>query len=515
MSLTIVFVHGWSVTNLNTYGELPLRLKNEAALLGSDLQVEEIFLGKYISFHDEVRLPDISRAFETAVNQQLADVLTAKQRFICITHSTGGPVVRDWWNRYYIETKIVCPMSHLIMLAPANYGSALAQLGKSRLSRIKSWFEGVEPGQGVLDWLELGSRGAWELNKKWIQGGDQQITKTNTFPFVLTGQSIDRSLYDNLNSYTGELGSDGVVRVSTANLQGNFIKLSQPFPEKNKDGKGELYTKELEIASFTEAPASPLRIITNKSHSGSKMGIMASEKKEVTDTANSEIVKAIFDCINVKTKADYTKVYKQFVNETAKIQQEELVEIEKRFLLTDRYFIHDRFSNVIFKVMDSEGYAVTDYDLLLTVPDTRKPGLPDNPNLLPEGFLVDRQRNNVNPETITYFFNYDIMNGSEEVRTKDGETIVRGKTIGISELGLTITPRPNSGFVRYLPCSIKASKEMFDLALKPNATTMIEICLQRLVDNQVFRVEELKGNSMPTKKEGDFSGLKPGNDIIK
>ena len=48
-------------------------------------------------------------------------------------------------------------MSHLIMLAPANYGSALAQLGKQRLSRIKSWFEGVEPGQGVLDWLELGS----------------------------------------------------------------------------------------------------------------------------------------------------------------------------------------------------------------------------------------------------------------------------------------------------------------------------------------------------------------------
>eukprot|EP01031_Cornospumella_fuschlensis_P043536 gene43536-53229_t len=43
------------------------------------------------------------------------------------------------------------------MLAPANFGSALAQLGKGRVGRLKAWFSGVEPGQGVLDWLELGS----------------------------------------------------------------------------------------------------------------------------------------------------------------------------------------------------------------------------------------------------------------------------------------------------------------------------------------------------------------------
>jgi hypothetical protein len=28
------------------------------------------------------------------------------------------------------------------MLAPANFGSALAQLGKNRVGRLKSWFEG-------------------------------------------------------------------------------------------------------------------------------------------------------------------------------------------------------------------------------------------------------------------------------------------------------------------------------------------------------------------------------------
>jgi hypothetical protein len=92
-----------------------------------------------VSFHDEVRLPDISRAFQAAVTNQLADLIAAGGRIICITHSTGGPSPQ-------------CPLSRLIMLAPANFGSALAKLGKGTISRLASWAGGVEPGQGVLDW---------------------------------------------------------------------------------------------------------------------------------------------------------------------------------------------------------------------------------------------------------------------------------------------------------------------------------------------------------------------------
>ena len=117
-----------------------------------------------------------------------------------------------------------CPLSHLVMLAPANHGSALAQLGKSRLSRIKSLFQGVDPGQRVLDWLELGSAGSWALNRSCL---DYDGVADGVFPFVLTGQSIDRKLYDALNSYTGEAGSDGVVRVASANLNYGLLRLVQ------------------------------------------------------------------------------------------------------------------------------------------------------------------------------------------------------------------------------------------------------------------------------------------------
>ena len=148
----------------------------------------------------------------------------AGDRFACITHSTGGPVVRHWWYRFYQRPSSPppCPVSHLIMLAPADFGSALAQLGKSRLSRIKTWFEGVEPGTAVLDWLELGSPEAWELNRAWIRLRKDFSATNGVFPFVLTGQTIDRSLYDHVNAYTGEPGSDGVVRVAAANLNATY-----------------------------------------------------------------------------------------------------------------------------------------------------------------------------------------------------------------------------------------------------------------------------------------------------
>ena len=44
---------------------------------------------------------------------------------------------------------------------------------------------------------------------------------------MLTGQSIDRHFYDNLNSYTGEAGSDGVVRVAAANLNFGMLRIEQ------------------------------------------------------------------------------------------------------------------------------------------------------------------------------------------------------------------------------------------------------------------------------------------------
>ncbi len=491
-AVTVVFVHGWSVTDLNTYGNLPGRLRDEARKNGIDITTKDIFLGQYISFHDEVRLNDISRAFKAAVADQLAGVSS----FICITHSTGGPVIRDWQNRYGKDKKATSRMSHLIMLAPANYGSALAQLGKGTLSRLKSWWNKVEPGQGVLDWLCLGSDEAWNLNMDWIRTDASQISEAGFFPFVLTGQSIDREFYDTLNSYTGETGSDGVVRVAAANLEATYIKLQQPVPQ--KDNNGALFTGDLQLAESTVAPPTALRVISRRAHSGKEMGIMYSVG--ATDDKSMETVHAIIDCMLVKTHEDYEVVAAKFITETEEVQKEEKLEVAKGLLLTKRYFVHDRYTMVIFRLKDSEGFPVNDYDLILTAGDE------NDPNHLPEGFFVDRQQNKKNTNTVTYFLNYDILEGADEVKDPDSGKIVRESAPGITKLGLKIVPRPADGFVRYLKCAYMATKNLFDKALNPNSTTMIDIVLQRVVDKEVFMLE-------PVTSSKDFSAIKTSNEI--
>ena len=264
----VVLVHGWSVHNTSTYGELPARLEAESKddIL---LDIHNIWLGKYVSFQDEVQLDDISRAFESAIRQEL-DASSLQAKCICITPSTGGPVIRNWIYKYYVEPGKMaeCPVSHLIMLAPANFGSALAILGKLRISRIKSWFEGVEPGKGVLDWLELGSPESWNLNVKWMNYFKGQQQYETFFPFVISGQSIDRSFYDHINTYTGELGSDGVVRLSGANLNANYYKFVQESPVGDAIELA-LTPKENEHITCSNTA---FAIAKGRSHSGDGMG---------------------------------------------------------------------------------------------------------------------------------------------------------------------------------------------------------------------------------------------------
>ena len=65
--MRLIFVHGWSVTHTNTYGELPGALSEAASDYGLDLKIQNLYLGKYVSFHDEVTLDDIARGLDQAL----------------------------------------------------------------------------------------------------------------------------------------------------------------------------------------------------------------------------------------------------------------------------------------------------------------------------------------------------------------------------------------------------------------------------------------------------------------
>ncbi len=150
--------------------------------------------------------------------------------------------------------------------------SSLTVLGKNRVGRIKAWWYDIEPGEGVLDWLQLGSKGQWNLNSSWLD-----YSFENTFyPFVLSGEKIDRHFYDFLNSYLVEKESDGVVRLAGANLNYQKMILKQDCNENPLTYTFPLYLQD-EIKRSNKCA---FGIIKNASHSGDKFGIMKRVKKE-------------------------------------------------------------------------------------------------------------------------------------------------------------------------------------------------------------------------------------------
>lgn len=492
---TIVFVHGWSVTHTDTYGGLPQRLAAEAAASGRALAVRDLRLAKYVSFHDEVRIEDLARGMEAAVRRELADLLARGERFAVVTHSTGGPLARAWWWEHYAAKRGSgpCPMSHLVMLAPANFGSALAQLGKSRLSRLKSWAGGVEPGLGVLDWLEHGSRESWELNEAWIRGRFPAPADGGAFCFVLTGQRVDRSLYDHLNSYTGESGSDGVVRVPAANLNAALVRLEQ--------GAGERLGVLAPAGRVLRAPRSAFRLVAGAAHSGKDMGIMRAVAPR-PGGAGAETVAAILRCLEVGGDDDYAALCDRFAAETAAIHRAERVEVQRIPVLPDRAYIHDRTSLVIFRVRDDAGHPLLDFDLELT-------GSQDDPDLLPEGFCKDRQRNQRARNVLSYFFNHDLMTDGEAVPDpREAGAWLRKARPGVDRLGLRLAARPREGFVHYADCAFAAAPQLLKAVLRPDATTLVDVVLRRIVHREVFETD--RGDA----PRGSFRKARPGDQTL-
>lgn len=472
--MIVIFVHGWSVTHTNTYGELPQWLESQSKDEKLDIQVGNIYLGRYISFDDTITVDDIARAFDHAIRDEIADKLKDGRRFACITHSTGGPIVRKWMDLYFKNNLAKCPLSHLIMLAPANHGSALAQLGKSRLGRIKSFFEGVEPGQQVLDWLELGSDMSWQLNESWL---DYHCTANDVYSFVLTGQKIDRHLYDAVNSYTGEAGSDGVVRVTATNMNYSLLKLHQ------EGSNGE----NLVVAKMKRTQPMAFGVLPGLSHSGKNIGIIRSVT--MANAATHPTAIWVLRCLKVSNRDSYNTLAKELDKMTKDTQKNERIELVQTPIYK-REYITNRYSMIIFRLIDDRGNHLDDYDLYLTA------GPKYSEDALPTGFFIDRQKNLLDRGKLTYFLDHDIMKTGINTPKMQGN------------LGFRIKAYPEASkqaLAYYRLLDFHSSLADINKILHPNETVMVEIMLQRRVDKTVFCITN---NLAPAKIRAKPTGKK-------
>jgi hypothetical protein len=452
--MRLIFVHGWSVTDTSTYGRLPEALVAQAGRYGLKLDIQHVWLGRYVSFHDTVSMADVARALDHALRDLTPDQNEIPD-FSCITHSTGGPVVREWLERFYGSKNLAAsPLRHLVMLAPANHGSALAALGKQRVGRINAWFSGVEPGQRILTWLSLGSQGQIDLARRFIE---YKPVKNAFYPFVLTGQSIDKKFYDFINSYLVEAGSDGVVRVAAANLNYSMIHLKEGVKDAPiTHGPMKATARLLEVDGEVLRPEPvALGVVPDASHSGIKMGIMGS----ITDPdSDKPQVEEILQCLCVDSKSDYDKRAKQLAELTAATQTGHC------------------YMMLVFVVHDNQGEPVADFDLFLLGSDDM------SPDKLSKGFFVDRQQNASQRNHLVYYVDYDV--------------IIRKKLTGFR-----VIARPTEGFAYYRTVEYQAGDGLKDV-LRPNETLYVDIELRRCIDQNVFSFDPAENPQYDPKGKG-------------
>ena len=224
----IVILHGWSDTS-ETFEPLARLLR---ARLGR--QVSIVSLADYVSMEDEVRFDDVVEAMDVAWRRH--GLPRRKGGVDAVVHSTGGLVIRDWLQRHYTPAR--APVKHLVMLAPANFGSHLAHKGRSFIGRVYKGFVAKKPegrafetGAHILRGLELASPYTWRLAERDRFGrGGAMYQPGNVLCTVLVGNSGFRGI----SSIANEDGSDGTVRASTANM--DCVRIRAAFPARPDDG---------------------------------------------------------------------------------------------------------------------------------------------------------------------------------------------------------------------------------------------------------------------------------------
>ncbi|MDJ0879463.1 MAG: hypothetical protein QNI86_12670 [Halieaceae bacterium] len=218
MPRQVAILHGWSDKS-DSFKPLARFLKQNG------FQTVFLFLGDYVSLRDDVNIDDVVKRMEEVVREKQARPAGANDRldksFDLIVHSTGGLVARRWISKHYANQ--VCPVKNLVMLAPANFGSKLAHIGRTMLGRVaKGWSTGLESGEEMLYALELSSEFQWDLVREDLlieagsgAGNAVHYGADKVRPFVITGT---HPYEERASRLVHEDGSDGTVRATAANM---------------------------------------------------------------------------------------------------------------------------------------------------------------------------------------------------------------------------------------------------------------------------------------------------------
>jgi hypothetical protein len=196
----------------------------------------------YTSMDDETSYYDLADKFDTDYQ-----TLFPNERIDVVCHSTGSLVVRAWLTLHNErstrralgkEPLPPCPVERLVCFAPANFGSDLALLGQSFLSKFRTTFfnsfsqeeDSFETGKQLLQGLEPASPFQWELSMYDLHGPSTyfsaaQPPERRCYPFILSAGTGYTGLEAKLIKARAKPGTDGTVRIPGTSLNTRLCTL--------------------------------------------------------------------------------------------------------------------------------------------------------------------------------------------------------------------------------------------------------------------------------------------------
>ncbi len=460
----LVLLHGW-----NDEGKSFERLVGHLRKRLGAGRIQRIAIGDYLSKDDALRFDDLQAALDRAwtLHGLPRDVASVD----LVVHSTGGLVIRDWLVRHFSPDK--APVKHLVMLAPANFGSPLAHMGRSMLGRITNGFFSRQAGQAVLETganilrgLELASPFSWELAMRdRFAAGESMYAPGRMLCTVLCGNTG----YGGIRSLANEEGGDGTVRLATANLNCGHMQIA--FREKERDA-GRVTVPE--VVDYRQSSGRcAFRILDGLDHSAIKL-----------DAAESRLSRGQRDTLALIERALTVDddAFGDFCDECDAANQ----------ALTRQP--GDRrgkagFQNTVVRVRDQFDVPVEDY--LIEFYDPNRPDGGGLARTIHESAI--RKVHNYQADTSLRSLYIDTARLYDAVERAD------------TRLGMSITAEPmldeDEHNARHTPAGFRtlADEDIEDLCLdvdqlralfQPHRTLLVEICLHRSQADNVFRLSE-------------------------
>jgi hypothetical protein len=477
MANPILVLHGWS-DNYESFLQLKLWL------CAQGYKVRDVFFGNYESMEDHVTFDDLADGLQSRFEEMATKGdLPALKPFSLdvIVHSTGGLVVRHWLHHYIQDVckgdLECCPIQRLIMLAPANFGSRLAEQGKSGLAKLfkGGLAHGFETGRLILEGLELGSPDTWRIaerdlfpEKKLYRGAKGR----GPFVFIFSGTGTYGDLKGFVAPGANEDGSDGTVRAAAASL--NSIQIIADCSKQQPTA----------FARRGNYDAFAFGLVPGKNHSEVVPGDSNDDKHP--------IFARIKQCLDVDTDAKYDALRTQFEGENDAFYAAEAVK-------NDAQRVH-RYQQFLVRVKDDMGNEVPDYRIDFHVVDDTIKGsnikeaetlkaLQQYQKLtqfLQDNVIAHVNKHSTNSSYRTFFINLDKL---EELQ-KQIKAEASGAYIGMNldAAGPTRNITYDTDKLKYLPVEIKIPDDQQGHVdfFKSNTSTLVEMRLQRVPGEGIF-----------------------------